>query len=123
MGRIPPQDFNNNTLAFPTLPYIAYVPWYPPFQQRRSARGVCLSLSNCTTKHDALYRARALGIPWVSFFDVDDYLQLMEGSVPSHGLTASKSVVHNPNLGALEVSSAGFGKGHRDAPAVVLLDY
>jgi hypothetical protein len=30
-------------------------------------------------QNDGLYRAWALGIPWVSFCDVDDYLQLMEG--------------------------------------------
>lgn len=60
----------------PNLSYITYVPWNVLFISNPRARSEVLSFQ-ISHQNDVLYRSRAAGVQWVTYNDIDEYIQIM----------------------------------------------
>jgi hypothetical protein len=107
----------------PNLPYITYVPFlvmHPSQIPRNLDGGSRIFGFQLPQMQDLLYRARAAGFEWLFYNDVDEYIQVMQGSLQQY---LSESVAY------LELQTWCFGnaaKGHRDrmlSPPELTIDY
>lgn len=98
--------------VLPNLPYITYIPWdmLEVFTIRARAEVLSFQIAQQT---DVLYRSRGANIQWVTYNDIDEYIQITRKNNDNNNtnrlLDLEPFVRRNPDLGALMGLTVNFG--------------
>jgi hypothetical protein len=112
-----PEDWN----LLPNLPYITYVPWeFLKNSRHKKARSKILAFQ-ISHQTDVLYRSRAHNVSFVTFNDIDEYIQLMGDDKV---IDLNRFVEGDPEIGALMGNTIMFGhEKHIEKPHDYLIEY